>query len=239
MQKLHGRCGVIKMFIPTLTTKDLMSYVTRQLNNMFPDKLIRTNDKLFIRSMNEALERTEYCFKHVAMKSYHVEGTTFFSHLHADQYTIFLWFLSNASWKIFEDVDVSSKLFYLNKAINGVISMYDANLPDIFLIIHGGNVVLGKATYNDFFVCYQGSTVGAIEGKYPTLGKGVAMAPHSSIIGPCIVGDRVTLGNQSLLRNRNLKSDTLYYRHIETGQHVTQQTEEFWAQTFFNVPIFK
>ncbi|MCF2716147.1 hypothetical protein LWE69_02255 [Paenibacillus sp. UKAQ_18] len=224
------------MFKLTLTTDDLQNYVRHQLNNFYPDNDLLCKDILFENSFNHALERTEYCFQHIALQAYHRQGSTFFSHLHSDQYTLFLWFLSNSVWNIFEDSELASKLFYLNKALNGVVCMYDANMPNIFLIVHGG-VVLGKASYSDFFVCYQGCTVGAIDGNYPKLGKGVILAPQSSIIGNCIVGDLVTIGNQALLRNRNLDSRSLYYRHIDTGQHAVQKAKTPWAQSFFNVPI--
>ncbi|MDU8673308.1 MULTISPECIES: LbetaH domain-containing protein [Paenibacillus] len=224
------------MFKLTLTMDELHNYVLRQLNNFYPDNDLLSKDKLFKDSFDHALERTEYCFQHIALQAYHHQGNTFFSHLHSDQYTLFLWFLSNSVWKRFDDSELASKLFYLNKALNGVVCMYDANMPNIFLILHGG-VVLGKASYSDFFVCYQGCTVGAINGIYPKLGKGVILAPQSSIIGDCTVGDLVTIGNQALLRNRNLDSRSLYYRHIDTGQHAIKRAKTPWAQSFFNVPI--
>lgn len=225
------------MFKLTLSKDDLQAYVYHQLSHFFPDNRLSPKDERFSRSLDQALERSEYCFRHVSLKSFHHEGHTFFSHLHSDQYTLFLWFLSNSVWREFEDTELASKLFYLNKTLNGVICMYDAGMPDIFLIVHGGGVVLGKASYSDFFVCYQGCTVGAIDGVYPLLGKGVAMAPQSAIIGNCIVGDHVTIGNQALLRNTSLNSGSVYYRHTDTGQHVIQQTDKPWAQSFFNVPI--
>lgn len=229
--------GKLVMFKPTLAKDDLQHYVYRQLDYFFPDNRLSPKEKRLSQSVEKALERSEYCFQHVALQSYHHEGTTFFSHLHSDQYTMFLWFLSNSVWREFEDTELAAKLFYLNKTLNGVLCMYDAEMPDIFLIVHGGGIVLGKASYSDFFVCYQGCTVGAINGVYPVLGKGVAMAPQSTIVGNCIVGDHTTIGNQALLRNTNLNQGAVYYRHTDTGQHVMQSTDKPWAQSFFNVPI--
>jgi serine O-acetyltransferase len=227
------------MFKLTLTIDELGTYVLQQLNNFFPDNRYFHQDPLFKQSLNQALERTEYCFKHVALRAYHQSGTTYFSHLHSDQYTLFLWFLSNSVWKIYQDLDIPAKLFNLNKTLNGVICMYDAEMPDIFLVLHGGGIVLGKATYSDFFVCYQGCTIGAINGVYPKLGKGVVLAPQSSVIGNCNVGNLVTIGNGALLRNRNINSESLYYRHIDTGQHIVEETRTPWAQSFFNIPIMQ
>lgn len=225
------------MFKLSLSQKDLQSYVFYQLNHFFPDNRLSSKEILFNRSIKQALERSEYCFKHVALEAYHHEGTTYFSHFHADQYTLFLWFLSNAVWKEFEDDEPASKVFYLNKILNGVMCMYDANMPDIFLILHGTGSVLGKAVYSNFFVCFHGCTVGAIYGTYPTLGKGVAMAPQSTILGNCIIGDGVTVGTHALLRNRNLENGSFYYQDVDTGQAVIKQGKKSWAQSFFNVRI--
>lgn len=225
------------MFKLTLTVDDLQAYVFQQLSHFFPDNRLSPKEIRFSQSLHRALDRSEYCFQHVALKTYHYEGTTFFSHLHSDQYSLFLWFLSNSVWSEFEDIELSSKIFYLNKTLNGFICMYDTEMPDIFLVLHGGGVVLGKAKYSDFFVCCQGCTVGAVNGVYPIIGTGVAMAPQSAVVGNCIVGDHVTIGTQALLRNTSLNSGSLYYRHTDTGQHVIQQKEKPWAQSFFNVSI--
>lgn len=225
------------MFKLNLSIDDLQAYVFQQLNCFFPDDRLSAKEIKFRKALDQALERSEYCFRHVALKSFHHEGTTFFSHLHSDQYTLFLWFLSNSVWREFEDSELASKLFYLNKTLNGVVCMYDAEMPDIFLVVHGGGIVLGKASYSDFFVCYQGCTVGAINGVYPSFGKGVAMAPQSTVVGNCNVGSYSTIGNQALLRNKDLESRFLYYRDTDTGQHSVKPTNEPWAQSFFNVSI--
>ncbi|OXM14120.1 hypothetical protein [Paenibacillus herberti] len=227
----------LTMFTLSLSVDELKQYVFNQLNNFFPDKRLFMHDKLFDQSILLALDRTEFCFRHITLKSFHYDGETFFSHFHSDQYTIFLWFLSNSLLKVFNDTEIASKVFYLNKILNGVACMYDTKLPNIFLIVHGGSIVLGKANYSDFFVCYQGCTVGAIKGVYPTLERGVAMAPQSSIIGNCIVGAGSTIGNQALLRNQSLLNQSLYYRDTSTGSHMIQNTSKSWAQSFFNVPI--
>lgn len=225
------------MFKLSLSSEELKNYALRQLNNFFPDKRSIKNEHLFNKSFTRALERVEYCFQHVALKAYNHEDTVYFSHLHSDQYTMFLWFLSNSVWMEFEDEDLASKIFYLNKSLNGIMCMYDAQMPDIFLIVHGTGTVLGKASYSNFFVCYHGCTVGAVHGKYPTFGVGVALAPHSTVIGSCFIEDHVTIDTQAFLRNKNVKSNSLCYRDGETGQTEIVSLENSWAQTFFRVPI--
>lgn len=225
------------MFQLSMPKTELKAYVINQLDHFFPDKVKWKQETLFDRALGEALERSEYCFQFVALDAYHKNGTTYFSHLHADQYTVFLWYLSNAVWKIFQDHQLASKFFYLNKALNGILCMYDAEMPDIFLILHGAGSVLGKAVYTDFFVACHNCTVGAVHGGYPKLGKGVAMAPMSVIVGSCTVGNNVTIGTQAMLRNRDIKSGLLYYRDVNSGEHQTKLVSRSWAQSYFNVPI--
>jgi len=225
------------MFQMSLPKNELQRYVTRQLNHFFPDSQMSGSDALFTRSVDMALERAEHCFSHVALDAYHRNDVTRFSHLHADQYTVFLWFLSNSAWRIFEDDAIASKLFCLNKALNGIMCMYDAGMPDIFLVLHGSGTVLGKASYSDFFVCCHGCTVGAVHGIYPVLSKGVAMAPNATIVGSCTVGPCATIGTHALLRNRDLAGNTLYYRDVSTGLAMTKPVENSWAQSYYNVPI--
>lgn len=225
------------MFKLSLTREELKLYVLRQMNNFFPDSQPHPGEELLDLSFDQALERAAYCFKYVSLKAYNNNGTTFFNHLHSDQYTVFLWFLSNSIWKNFGDEALATKIFYLNKVLNGFLCMYDANMPSIFLVLHGTGTVLGKATYEEFFVCCHGCTVGAVHGQYPVIGKGVAMAPQSTIVGNCKIGDGVTIGTNALLRNRNIESGLLYYQDIETGKNMTKPVARTWAQSFFNVPI--
>ncbi len=225
------------MFQTSLPVRELQSYVLRQLDHFFPDNKTPGNDELFSRAFDRALERTEYCFKHVALTAYNRGDTTFFSHLHADQYTVFLWFLSNSVWKAFEDEDIASKIFCLNKLLNGVMCMYDAKMPDIFLILHGSGTVLGKAAYSDFFVCCHGCTVGAAHGVYPVFKKGVALAPQSTVVGNCTIGQCSTVGTNALIRNRDLEENHLFYCDVDTGRPMTKFVQNCWAQSFYNVPI--
>lgn len=225
------------MFQTSLSSAELQTYVMRQLNTFFPDNRTPADEELFIHSFRQALERVENCFKYVALPAYHRDGDTYFSHLHADQYTVFLWFLSNSVWNNYQDEALASKIFYLNKSLNGVMCMYDAKMPDIFLILHGNGIVLGKATYSDFFVCCHGCTVGAVHGVYPVFESGVAMAPMSSVVGNCTIGPHSTIGTNALLRNRNLEQNLLYYQDVNSGETMTKFVKSCWAQSFFNVPI--
>jgi serine O-acetyltransferase len=87
--------------------------------------------------------------------------------------------------------------------------MYDTKLPEIFLVIHGVGTVLGKAQYSNYFVVYQGCTIGSNHGKYPVLGRGLGLGANAAIIGACRVGDDVSIGMGTAVigRDRSLAAE--------------------------------
>jgi serine O-acetyltransferase len=123
----------------------LTEYVNAQLTHFFPDK--ENIKKELEKHLETALERTLFSLKHVKLRGY-----TEFTYLHSDLYAQFLYFLSNTIWENGENKKLAAKLFYLNKALNGINVMYDTKLPDIFILIHCVGTVLGKAEYSNYFV---------------------------------------------------------------------------------------
>jgi serine O-acetyltransferase len=220
--------------ITSLSIDELITYTNRQLNYFIPD-----NDLIDLKEYKScvqiAIDRLEFCYKHVTLKHYNTGEQAIFNHLHSDQYVMYLWFIANTIWKDKQDKKVCSKLYYLNKILHSIDCTYDTNLPDIFLIFHGAGTVLGKAVYNDFFVVLQGCTIGANRGKYPVLGKGVSLVANSSIIGNCIIGNRVTISTRTTIFQKDIADDSTAFVNFETGQLSIKPTRECFAQQFFNV----
>lgn len=220
----------------SISVEDLRHYVERQLNFMFPDAntvQFNVRDSAF----DWALQRTEHCFKHVSLGSYQSDGTAKLNHLHSDQYAVFLWFLSNSVWKLLQNDNWANKLFYLNKSLHGFSCNYDTNLPDIFLLLHTVGTVLGKASYEDYLVVFQGSNVGAQKDRYPQLGKGVCLLPYSSVIGNCSIGDRVTIGNGAMVFENDVPSDCAVIRN-ENGAFEKKSSNSPYAQRYYINDLF-
>jgi serine O-acetyltransferase len=201
----------------------------------FPDKQIY-NQRKFNTAFNLALDRTSFCFKHINLKSYCDHGITNLNHLHANQYAMFIWFLSNSVWLETQDDKMANKLYCLNRALNSFSCSYEARLPKVYLLLHIVGSVLGKAEYSDFFVAAHGCTVGAHHGKYPKLGKGVSLLPHASVIGDCSIGDRVSIGINTTVYQQNIPNDTVVF--VDNNHALCQKpSRKAWAQQFFNVQI--
>jgi serine O-acetyltransferase len=220
----------------SLPYREFKNYVLLQMDHFFPDgQSLPAND--YDQAFDMAIERTRYCFSHVNMGSYFRDGEAYLNHLHANQYAVFLWFLSNTVWTEFNDGGVASKLYCLNRALNGLSCSYEASLPRVFLLLHIVGTVLGKAEYSDFFVAGHGCTVGAHHGIYPKIGRGVSILPHSSIIGACTVGDRVSVGVNATIYERDVPDNTTIYVDSATGQVCSKHGKRPWAQHLFNVEI--
>lgn len=171
----------------------LISYVAKQLQNFFPDE--QEHDLSPV--IHRAMERLEHCFANVALPGYRKHGKVVFNHLHSDQNAVFLYFASNTAWRDMGDIKLASKLFYLNRTLNGIICMYDTELPSIFLLVHSVGITLGKASYSDYLVVHQNVTVGNDRGFRPRLDKHVVLCGGASIIGDCDISSAVSISANS------------------------------------------
>lgn len=193
----------------SLPDTSLADYVCSQLNSMFPDGRTVTRDAIWP-CMRTTMERLEHCFSYVRNKYFFDGGQARFSHLHGDQYAMFLYLLSNATQRSQAGEDLSSKLFLLNKALHGIDAYHEVELPSIFLFVHPLGTVLGRGRYSDFLVVYQRCGVGSNHDVYPELGEHCTLRPGSSVLGTCKVGRCTTIAAESLLLDRDLPDGSLY-----------------------------
>ena len=186
--------------------QDFLRYLLHQLKSFFPDGG-KDMDKLLDCYLDEALARLEICIEPVRMWR---SGE--FHYLHSSQYAIFLYFLANSIWRREGPDRVCTKLFFLNKALNGIDCFYEIALPKIFFIGHSVGIVLAKATYGEYLVLYQNCTVGKNHGIAPTIGKGVILYPHTAIIGNSAIGDGSVISQGVSVINRDTPGDCLVFQ---------------------------
>lgn len=184
----------------------LLEYVTLQLERFFPDGQSGTKLVLDV-CLDEALSRLEGCINAVRMWR---EGE--FDYLHSSQYAIFLYFLANTLWQRESETRVCVKLFFLNKALNGIDCFYEIEMPKIFFIGHSVGIVLAKATYGNHLVLYQNSTVGKNHGNAPIIGEGVVMYPNTAIIGGSHVRDGSVISQGVSVINRQTPGNCLVFQ---------------------------
>jgi serine O-acetyltransferase len=203
--------------ILSLDKQDLVIYTSRQLEHFFPDNspVIRADIE---RRIDLTLDRVNVCFSAVQSRYFQADSQARFSHLHSDQYAMFLFFLANTLYKEQSDLHLCEKLFYLNKLLNGIDAFYEVELPDIFLFSHPLGTVLGRAQYSNFFLVHQDVTVGAAResepgenNTYPVLGEYCALYKGATILGSCHVGKNCKISAHSLLIDQNLADNQIYF----------------------------
>ncbi len=143
----------------SLSLDGLQDYVKQQCRHFFPDDGKCLDSAKNALALDEALARTEECFRHITLRNYADEDGALFSHLHSDQYSMFLYFYANSLWKTAENEDFARKLTILNRAISGTFVSYKCPLPPHFLFGHAVGTVIGNASYGDCAVFFQNVTV--------------------------------------------------------------------------------
>lgn len=204
----------------------LLAYIVRQLTTFFPDERGVAPD-IIDRNLDEALARIEHC-----INSVRVWRSGQFDYLHSSQYAIFLYYLSNTVWRNESDQHVCTKIFLLNKALNGIDCFYELELPPVFFIGHSVGIVLAKATYGNFLVLYQNSTVGKNHGVAPILGDGVVMYPNTAIIGSANIGSRSVIAQGVSVINRDTPGNCMVFSGADGGLVFKAPSRDVLADIF-------
>ena len=90
-------------FIMSLSETELADYCFKQIEYFFPDGQFGMSRHaaldLVHQAMPKAVARLEECLGSINAPNYHdANGNVLFSHLHADHYATFLYFLENTIW---------------------------------------------------------------------------------------------------------------------------------------------
>lgn len=189
--------------------QQLSAYTCHQVQQLFPGLAPAQLQDVIDSHLVSALARTQHCIDHVKMWQ---PGK--FNHLNSSQYCQYLYFLANTIWRAQQDelaIGVVTRLFLLNKALNGIDLFYEIALPEVFFIGHSVGIVLAKATYGNFLVLYQNATVGKNRGVAPVLEDGVILYPNSAIIGRCRIGKNTAISQGTGVINRDTPGDCIVF----------------------------
>jgi serine O-acetyltransferase len=189
----------------------LVALVKQQLTSLFIFDG-ETEEATLVAGINRALEKCEYCFSKTSNKYYSRDGQAYFNPFHSGQYSIFLYFLSRAVW---EDqaapATLADRVYYLNKALNGLDLLHEVNMPDVFFLDHPVGTVIGRGSFGDGFSFGQNCTIGNNKGVYPRLGKNVSLMSGGKILGDCSIGDNVIISASSYVKDQDVPADSLVF----------------------------
>lgn len=212
------------------TRQSLIDYTCAQVTTFFPDgkgEMVRSQVS---RHLDEALARVERCIYAVRMWT---PGR--FNYLNSSQYCIYLYYLGNTIWRNERDAAVPTRLFLLNKMLNGIDLFYEIEMPEVFFIGHSVGIVLAKATYGNYLVLYQNSTVGKNHGVAPVIGDGVVMYPNTAIIGRCHVADGTILSQGTSIINRDTPGNCIAFQGGQ-GYPVFKASKRAVLEDIFRIP---
>jgi serine O-acetyltransferase len=217
------------MIIVNLDANQLAAYVRAQINQLLP-----TGDDPQLALIDAycyvALKRLDIC---VSQVKHWTPGQ--FDILHSSQYCTFLYYLSNTIWQSEQARSVCTKLFLLNKALNGIDCFYEIDLPEVFFIGHSVGIVLAKATYGNHLVLYQNSTVGKNHGIAPVLEDGVILYPNTAVIGDCQVRQRSVISQGVSVINQSTKANCMVFQTAAGGLTFRTPKKDVLADFFRDV----
>ena len=99
----------------------------------------------------------------------------------------------------------------MNKAFNGIDLFYEIAMPEVFYIGHSVGIVLAKATYGNYLVLYQNSTVGRHKADIPVLGDRVVLYPNTAVIGRSVVGDDAVVSQGVSVVNKQVPQRSIAF----------------------------
>ncbi len=193
------------MKLVNTTRPALIDYTVSQIGHFFPDGKDHVRAPIE-KYCDEALGRVGKCINAVKMWKENE-----FNYLHSSQYCIYLYYLSNSIWRGTKNDVACTKLFLLNKALNAIDCFYEIELPDIFFIGHSPGIVLAKATYANYLVLYQNSTVGKNHGEAPIIEERVVMYPNTAIIGKCHVRKNTVLAQGTGIISKDTPGNSIAF----------------------------
>ena len=211
------------------TRASLLDYVVRQQVAIVPDGREDAFRKTVDAHLDEALARLAVCIDSCAPWR---PGQ--FNVLQSSQHTIFLSYLATSLWRTSGDTAAPTRLFLMNKALNGIDLFYETLMPPVFYIGHSVGIVLAKASYGNFLVLYQGVNVGRHMDQIPTIGDRVVLYPGSSVVAGAVVEDDCVLSQGVRVIGKRVPAGQMAFAG-EPGQLVFRPRPDDLLQEYFRV----
>lgn len=200
------------------TKESLADYTAAQCANLVPDGRTAAFRACVAAHLDEALERLHRCIN--ACAPWRPDQ---FNVLQSSQHCIYLYYLSNTIWRRSGDAGAATRLFLMNKALNGIDLFYEIAMPEVFYIGHSVGIVLAKATYGNYLVLYQQANVGRHKTDIPVIGERVILYPATSVVGRAVVEDGAVLSQGVRVINKRVPAGSMAFAG-DSGQLVFRPT---------------
>ena len=211
------------------TRESLLDYLAVQCSHVVPDGREQAFRQAVDAHLDEALQRMHVCIN--ACAPWRADQ---FNVLQSSQHTIFLYYLSNTIWLRSGDTAAATRLFLMNKAFNAIDLFYEIAMPEVFYIGHSVGIVLAKATYGNYLVLYQNSTVGRHKDQIPVIGDRVVLYPNTAVIGRSVIGDDAVLSQGVSAVNKVVPPGVIAFRG-STGDLAFQPRPDDLLKEYFRL----
>ncbi|WP_411287293.1 hypothetical protein [Phenylobacterium sp.] len=188
------------------TRESLIAYTTAQCAHIVPDGGEAAFRAAVDAHLDETLERLHRCIN--ACAPWRPDQ---FNVLQSSQHCIYLYYLSNTMWARSGETAAATRIFLMNKAFNGIDLFYEIAMPEVFYIGHSVGIVLAKATYGNYLVLYQNSTVGRHKDQIPVLGDRVVLYPNTAVIGRSVVESDSVVSQGVSVVNKQVPSGVIAF----------------------------
>jgi len=194
----------------TLDKSMLSNYLSKQLDNFFPDTKFSISVEDII--IERSLEKSLFCFEGINSPIYReADGSPKFNYLHGDQYATFLYFVSRVAFESGNE-EVYYKAALLNKALHGIDLFGHVKMPSRFLLVHPVGTIIGRAKIGENIVIYQGVTIGGKHDRggsinYPRIASDCVLYANSTILGRTELPDKTIVGANSFITDFKVKEE--------------------------------
>jgi len=211
------------------TRETLLAYTVAQCAAIVPDGREAVFRAVLEVHLDEALERLHRCIN--ACAPWRPDE---FNVLQSSQHTIYLYYLANTIWKRSGDTEAPTRLFLMNKALNGIDLFYEIEMPKVFYIGHTLGIVLAKATYGNYLVLYQNVTVGRHKEHKPVIGDRVVLYPGSAVAAGSVIEDDAVLSQGVRVINKQVPRGMMAFAG-PTGDLVFRPRPDDLLQEYFRL----
>lgn len=135
------------------------------------------------------------------------------------------------------DTDLAYFWYRKNRIDHGLETYYEVDYPQHIKFIHPIGCVLGRATYGDYLVCFQGSGVGStLDGHRPTLGTDVVLFPGARVLGNTGIGNNVFITANTVVQECIVPDNSVVFMGLRADRSygaVWKPTKHSVRESFF------
>lgn len=217
-----------------LPLERIVALLARQLGNLF--EFHQSERAALEEAIEASLTDVAECFRACRNKYYSRNGASYFSPFHSGQYVIFLYFVSR-HLAVRDNVSLADRVYYLNKALNGLDLFHGVEMPWAFFLDHPVGAVIGRAEIGAGFTFCQNCTVGSSRGVFPIIGREVTLFAGSMVIGRSRIGKCSVIGAGAQVIDRDIPPYSVVSGSRDDLVIRTMSPESFEKRSFFHSSV--